>query len=1013
MALFSDVIDVFQDSAKANDSLGDKIKKLKPVLKEESKVLKDVTKDLKDSVGGMLDVIKADDFSDKSEGWSKASSKYDEALQAYYEHQVRKTGKFSDINNMSEDEKKKYDAAIAAERARVENIIKKDHPIVYGLGSVIKNNGAEAMTAIDEYMSVKELFDTPPKNLEELTTRIQTSVQTVISATQKMANVGQALFGTLVLNKDGDTPAKSVILNTMQNLGSTRFAASATALAAGGVGVSAMVNAFKTGDIKGAAKAGKDVLKTVKSGFSHKPGDAADVLDQQNAEINKENRFGRHMAYTEVSQEEKNEIANQKLEEQKAEEERRRQEEERKKKDKEAQESSEESASSSADDSADGGAEYVSEIILTLEGNSTGENSVCEIDGVRYLATSYTLTQQMLSPTTLSFSLVKKDDAEENNRDVSYQVCKNLIGASIEVDVTTRSSDTQAKGTTFHFKGVISGVNASRGAGGAPSLYVTCSTYDYLLDGTPNTRSFEKKTLADIVGEVTKGCSLLKSVINPRLKATIPYIVQYNQSDYEFLCSLAIRFGEWMYSDGTQLVFGEIVEPNGGSVVKVRYPSGNLFSHGVNLQLRDINAMHLSPNHYTYGKEGGIVVHKSEGTADRNLHELNECVCTRASKLYNTTGLYHMHTGGAFDSGEDEGTDEMVQNSIKVETRGKKAQMFTSSGASKVSSLFLGQKFEIEDGVENMIGDKKEQNQHVLMVLSVTHTFDANASYDNSFEAIPPTCDYPPYGNSDVYPRACQQRARVMDNCDPERLGRVRVQFPWQQVLDADNMMTPWIRIASPYSGFSKGVQFTPEKGEEVMVGFEMDNVERPYVIGTLFNGTGKPDEELNDNTGDGTINNYKVIRTRNGHTIQFCDNGELGDIQIYDYNRNRYMIILSSDEKLIRIEAQGNVEIVAGQDITMRAERNISIEAGQNLSVRSGKDSDYRADASMSISANDSMRREADSISEKATDSIIQESGNSHTIKTKVLKEKSGQKTSLDGGSLVEIMAAKVKIGK
>lgn len=1012
MSIVSNTINVLNTTVQSNTTLANNLVSL-PTLKSQADVLVDATGSISATLDGMWQVVQMDKLSEVGEGWNQASVNYDKVFDDFYRETARKNGGYPPDDQMTDAQKKAFESDVAALRNGFENIIKKDHPKIFELGHIIKNDGSSALLAINDLRHLGDIFDTPTStgNLDDLSKKIQKTVSTVISATEKLANAGQDLFGWLMHNNDPHGTSQSVILHNLQNLSSSRLGMAATALTGTAVGVNAMVQAFKTGGIQGAISAGKTAYGSVRSAWDKAEAKREGMFNKKE-QILSESEKGRHPFFacpnsqpstppppgnnsangsngntaTPANSNSTSLVQNSK---------------------------GEDESSKSADDSADGGAEYVSEIILTLEGNSTGENSVCEIDGVRYLATSYTLTQQMLSPTTLSFSLVKKDDAEENNRDVSYQVCKNLIGASIEVDVTTRSSDTQAKGTTFHFKGVISGVNASRGAGGAPSLYVTCSTYDYLLDGTPNTRSFEKKTLAEIVGEVTKGCSLLKSVINPRLKATIPYIVQYNQSDYEFLCSLAIRFGEWMYSDGTQLVFGEIVEPNGGSVVKVRYPSGNLFSHGVNLQLRDINAMHLSPNHYTYGKEGGIVVHKSEGTADRNLHELNECVCTRASKLYNTTGLYHMHTGGAFDSGEDEGTDEMVQNSIKVETRGKKAQMFTSSGASKVSSLFLGQKFEIEDGVENMIGDKKEQNQHVLMVLSVTHTFDANASYDNSFEAIPPTCDYPPYGNSDVYPRACQQRARVMDNCDPERLGRVRVQFPWQQVLDADNMMTPWIRIASPYSGFSKGVQFTPEKGEEVMVGFEMDNVERPYVIGTLFNGTGKPDEELNDNTGDGTINNYKVIRTRNGHTIQFCDNGDLGDIQIYDYNRNRYMITLSSDEKLIRIEAQGNVEIVAGQDITMRAERNISIEAGQNLSVRSGKDSDYRADASMSISANDSMRREADSISEKATDSIIQESGNSHTIKTKVLKEKSGQKTSLDGGSLVEIMAAKVKIGK
>ena len=109
--------------------------------------------------------------------------------------------------------------------------------------------------------------------------------------------------------------------------------------------------------------------------------------------------------------------------------------------------------------------------------------------------------------------------------------------------------------------------------------------------------------------------------------------------------------------------------------------------------------------------------------------------------------------------------------------------------------------------------------------------------------AIPVACNYPSYSDADVFATAPQQRAKVVDNKDEQKLGRVRVQFPWQEILSED-MKTPWLRIAVPYAGQNKGQQFVPEIGEEVMVGFEMNNAERPYVIGSFYNGgVGNPDE--------------------------------------------------------------------------------------------------------------------------------------------------------------------------
>ena len=97
----------------------------------------------------------------------------------------------------------------------------------------------------------------------------------------------------------------------------------------------------------------------------------------------------------------------------------------------------------------------------------------------------------------------------------------------------TIAKDTDA--SKFVFKGLITGVTASRGSAGAPSINVTASTYEYLLDAAPNCRSFENKTLAEIVNKVIAPYKQIKAHINPRYKERIPYIVQYNQSDYAFL----------------------------------------------------------------------------------------------------------------------------------------------------------------------------------------------------------------------------------------------------------------------------------------------------------------------------------------------------------------------------------------------------------------------------------------------------------------------------------------------
>lgn len=63
-------------------------------------------------------------------------------------------------------------------------------------------------------------------------------------------------------------------------------------------------------------------------------------------------------------------------------------------------------------------------------------------------------------------------------------------------------------------------------------------------------------------------------------------------------------------------------------------------------------------------------------------------------------------------------------------------------------------------------------------------------------------------------------------------LGRVKFALPW---LDPA-FVSDWARVVQPGSGPLTGTLFLPQVGDEVLVGFEMGDVRRPYVLGGLIN---------------------------------------------------------------------------------------------------------------------------------------------------------------------------------
>lgn len=610
---------------------------------------------------------------------------------------------------------------------------------------------------------------------------------------------------------------------------------------------------------------------------------------------------------------------------------------------------------SSDSNTDDFSADMISEINVILDGSSSSQNSFCTINGEKYKLSSYSLSQELLQPMILDFS-IEKDNKIETQSDVIFADTTQIIGKSFEINVSTIKTsheDSNAKPQkAFVFKGMIIDVSASRATASTQSASVIVATWDALLQNAPHCRSFENMTLKEIIDSVLKPYSDIKSKISPRFKEKIPYIVQYNQSDYVFIRMLAIRFGEWMYNTGETFIFGEMDDSNSSSA-NLEYPGGSLMSYNLHQSMTSFSFNHLLPDYYQYGKEKAILKESAQGIADGSVNNWTDKAFNASMQRFKNEQIAALNTGG-FDCGkEDEGADSILDYSLKIEAEGKKTGIMTVHGLSKLAMLKIGQTFLIRDNVQNKSGESKDVEQKALKVVGINHSFDYRQEYSNSFTAVPVACNYPSYSDADVFPSAPQQRAKVVENKDEQKLGRIRVQFPWQEIQSKD-MKTPWLRIAVPYAGASKGQQFVPEIGEEVMVGFEMNNAERPYIIGSFYNGgNGKPDENWAvSKEEDGTSNNIKAIRTRNGHTILFNDKGDAGLLEIYDNKNNTYHITLSADDKKITIYSAGNVEVVAKNNINVSADGNIDVIAKGDIGVNADGNIGIKAKGNISMEA-------------------------------------------------------------
>ncbi|RJG07635.1 type VI secretion system tip protein VgrG [Noviherbaspirillum cavernae] len=73
-----------------------------------------------------------------------------------------------------------------------------------------------------------------------------------------------------------------------------------------------------------------------------------------------------------------------------------------------------------------------------------------------------------------------------------------------------------------------------------------------------------------------------------------------------------------------------------------------------------------------------------------------------------------------------------------------------------------------------------------------------------------------------------------------DHLGRVRIRYPWQ-ITEQNGC---WVRVAQLYAGPGYGAQFIPRIGQEVVVRFLDNDIDRPVVTGVLYNGRGRHDAD-------------------------------------------------------------------------------------------------------------------------------------------------------------------------
>jgi len=543
----------------------------------------------------------------------------------------------------------------------------------------------------------------------------------------------------------------------------------------------------------------------------------------------------------------------------------------------------------------------------------------------------------------------------EKPRAYTIQNAQNWLGKTVHIALENRND----------FLGIITNVELELNQDLVGSqIVLTGYSKTVLLESGEKFHSWEDTTMQDMVREVIKSGAgeQLQNEVQPEFNAKnntkIDYQTQYAETDFQFLQRLAKTYNEWFFYDGEKLFFGKPKD------IREKEKIALTFGQDLNTFKISIQAKPTQFSGFTYNEDDNNLYQAKTKDKVEGLPLLGEKAFEVSEKLYNTPSFEY----GRFPTRYD-GNLEMALKSRQEATMADANYITATSSNNKLKVGTIVTINAFEEKILSPRDSRWNPNKPFLqlesigqyIITEITHKANDIGEYSNSFKALPAFIKKLPEPQI-AFPIAEPQQAIVIDNNDPKKQGRIRVQMQWQQVK---NLRSTWIRVMTPDAGSSnevsknRGMVFIPEKGDHVMLGFRYNDPNRPFVMGSLFNGK--------IGAGGGKENNVKSLSSKSGNIIKLND--EKGSVYISD-------------------KGGANMTFNGAGSATTNANANHSINAGQKHAINVGATKEQPPQTTLAMNADGSI------VLDGKTSITIKVEGNTITIDKQGIKLASAEGT-------------------
>jgi phage protein D/phage baseplate assembly protein gpV len=483
------------------------------------------------------------------------------------------------------------------------------------------------------------------------------------------------------------------------------------------------------------------------------------------------------------------------------------------------------------------------------------------------------------------------------------------LGQTVEISVLPE----QQGASQVLIKGEITALEPDFGEGTQATLRICGYDHSHRLHRGTHSRTYLQMTDSDLVRKIARETGL-QAQVDPTYEV-YDHILQHNQTYMEFLTERAQRIGYELFVEDKVLCFrqppknGSLLELEWGQELQRFLPRLTLVEQVDEVLVRGWDPKSRQP----------IVGQATRGQAEPKLGQQQS-----GAELAST----------AFNSARRVVIDRDVYSQAEADTLAQAICDELSGAFIEAEGVCYGQAG-LRAGTFVQLTALGQRFSGVYFVTAATHIYRADAAYMTNFtiHGRRPDTLYALLERAVERPRDLPGPVvgLVTNNKDPDGWGRVKVKFPWL----SDTVESDWARLVSVGAGPKRGFYCLPEIDDEVLVLFEQGDVNRPYVIGGLWNGRDKPplptDQAVDAERGQVR---QRTFKTRVGHSFILTDGADQG--VVLETAGGHRLTMADEKKKIVLTSAGGHVLTLndSNGEVTLKSSGNLTLSA-TNLKLK------------------------------------------------------------------------------